>query len=394
VCSSDLVRVNEAYARACRRDISEFAGRNHFEMYPSNTKEIFDEVVRTKRPFETFARPFVYADQPERGVTYWDWTLTPVKIVSGAVDGLVFSLHETTERKMAEKRIQHLASFPALNPNPVLEIDRSGKVTFANDTTRSVLRDQGLEDTDASRFLPGNLDVVLERLGQGEGGTFEREVRMGRRTFAETLYLTPQFGTVRIYGYDITERKAFEAALTEREEQLRLFIEHAPVSLAMFDREMRYLSVSLRWMSEYGLGDRGIIGRSHYDVFPETPERWKEAHQRGLAGEVVKIAADRFERQDGSVQWLSWEIRPWHNAEGIVGGIVIFTDDITERKKAEEALQQHMEEMRRANEELERFNRVAVGRELRMIELKREINALCADAGLPLKYPLDFGASK
>lgn len=98
----NFVRVNEAYARACRRDIGDFAGRNHFEMYPSEAKLIFDEVVRTKRPFETFTREFVFPDQPGRGITYWDWTLVPILDQQGEVEYLVFSLSEVTERKRAE----------------------------------------------------------------------------------------------------------------------------------------------------------------------------------------------------------------------------------------------------------------------------------------------------
>jgi len=130
------------------------------------------------------------------------------------------------------------------------------------------------------------------------------------------------------------------------EKQLRLFIEHAPASLAMFDREMRYLSVSRRWLNDYKIGDRDLIGLSHYEVFPEIPEHWKEFHRRGLNGEVVTNESDRFERMDGSVQWLRWEVRPWHSNTGNIAGILIFTEDITERKQAEEALRRKEEEFR------------------------------------------------
>jgi PAS domain S-box-containing protein len=129
-----------------------------------------------------------------------------------------------------------------------------------------------------------------------------------------------------------------EEALRESKEQLGLFIEHAPAALAMFDSKMRYLHASRRWKVDYGLGDRELAGLSHYEVFPEIPERWKDAHRRGLAGEVLSGDADRFERVDGTVQLVRWEIRPWHESEGKVGGIVIFSEEISERKKAEEAL--------------------------------------------------------
>ena len=102
------------------------------------------------------------------------------------------------------------------------------------------------------------------------------------------------------------EREKAAEVLHKSEGRLRLFIEHAPASLAMFDREMRYLSVSRRWLHDYNLGERDLSGISHYEVFPEIPEYWKGVHRRGLAGEVLSADADRFDRSDGSVQWLRW----------------------------------------------------------------------------------------
>jgi PAS domain S-box-containing protein len=137
---------------------------------------------------------------------------------------------------------------------------------------------------------------------------------------------------------DITERKQVEAALREKEERLALFIEQAPAVLAMFDRDMCYVCASRAWRLSAHLGDRDVRGLSHYEQQPDIPERWKEAHRRGLAGEVVGAECDRWERSDGSVQWMQWEIRPWHDSAGQIGGIVIFAEDVTSRKRAEEAL--------------------------------------------------------
>ena len=145
---------------------------------------------------------------------------------------------------------------------------------------------------------------------------------------------------------DITELKRAEYALYESEKRLRLFIEHAPVALAMFDCDMRFLSVSRLWSINYHLGDRDLRGLSIYDVH-RIPERWRETHRRGLAGEVIGLEEDYYEGPDGSILWIRWEIRPWHIFSGEIGGIVIFTEDITQRKKVEEQL-------KTVNDDLER----------------------------------------
>ena len=92
---------------------------------------------------------------------------------------------------------------------------------------------------------------------------------------------------------DITDRKASEARLAEREAQLALFVENAPAAIAMFDPEMRYLAVSHRFLRDYGLPkDLNVIGRSHYEMFPQIPQRWRDVHARVLAGEELSEDED------------------------------------------------------------------------------------------------------
>ncbi|MBT1073088.1 PAS domain-containing sensor histidine kinase [Pelotalea chapellei] len=126
-----------------------------------------------------------------------------------------------------------------------------------------------------------------------------------------------------------------EALLTQ--EHLKFFIQQMPVAVAMFDREMRYLAVSRRWMEDYHLTG-SVIGLSHYDVFPEIPEKWKDVHRRGLTGEIISADEDFFVRQDGKIQWQRWEMRPWGNFNP-PDGITVFTEDITERVRDKELLQ-------------------------------------------------------
>jgi len=129
-----------------------------------------------------------------------------------------------------------------------------------------------------------------------------------------------------------------EKAYHKNQEQLHHFIRHALTPMAMFDNEMRYLAVSQRWLEPYHLDEAKMIGRTPYELFPEIPPHWKDLHRRALAGETIKCDEDRVARADGSVRWTRWEVQPWRKRDGQVGGVVIFYEEITNRKQAADAL--------------------------------------------------------
>ncbi|MFO0754627.1 MAG: EAL domain-containing protein [Thermodesulfovibrionales bacterium] len=264
---------------------------------------------------------------------------------SDIIAGLERKLKETYEELEESQRLANAGSWSWTV--------RSGAVTWSRELYRIFGRDPDLPPPpfkEHSRFftpesfarlnaavqetlhsgMPYELDLEMIR-PDGTGGWIATRGKAHRDAGGRIERLS---GIVQ----NITERKRVEEALRESEERLRLFIEHAPAALAMFDRQMRYLSASRRWMDDYGLGDRDIHGLSHYEVFPEIPGHWKEVHHRALAGEVIRADADRFERADGSEQWLRWEVRPWYDASGAIGGIVIFSEDITDLRRAEEGV--------------------------------------------------------
>lgn len=140
--------------------------------------------------------------------------------------------------------------------------------------------------------------------------------------------------------HDVTEQVKAEEALKNNERVLRLFVEHSPASIAMFDNQMRYMVYSKRFLADYDLNERNIIGLSHYEVFPEIPQRWKDIHQRGLNGEILSDDNDLFPRANGKTDWVRWEIHPWYKNENEIGGIILFSEVITERKKSADALRE------------------------------------------------------
>jgi PAS domain S-box-containing protein len=158
---------------------------------------------------------------------------------------------------------------------------------------------------------------------------------------------------------DVTQQKEaerslqrFTESLAASEELLRHLIRHTPAAVAMFDTGMRYLQASDHWITDYHLAGREIIGRSHYDIFPDMPERWRAIHQRVLAGAVERCDEDPYPRADGNLEWLQWEIRPWYKAGGEIGGLTIFTQVITSRKRAEEELRRNQDQLRESEQRL------------------------------------------
>jgi PAS domain-containing protein len=132
-----------------------------------------------------------------------------------------------------------------------------------------------------------------------------------------------------------TQLAATHAASTS---QLRLFVDREPAAIAMFDTNMRYLAASPRYLKDYRLDcvaePSAVVGHSHYDLFPEIPERWRDIHRRALAGETLSADDDPFPRADGGLDWVRWEMAPWLRVDGAIGGVMLLSEVVTARKQA------------------------------------------------------------
>jgi PAS domain S-box-containing protein len=159
---------------------------------------------------------------------------------------------------------------------------------------------------------------------------------------------------------EITEKKRAEDALRASEDLLKIFVKSVPAGVAMLDRDMRYLQVSDRWCADYSVDRSQALGRSHYELLPDVPQRWKEMHRRCLEGETLRVDEDRWDREGNRTTWICWEIRPWRTSSGVIGGILIFAEDITHRKEMEEAISG----MNRKLIESQEQERARIGREL------------------------------
>ncbi|MDR3436780.1 EAL domain-containing protein [Telmatospirillum sp.] len=131
-------------------------------------------------------------------------------------------------------------------------------------------------------------------------------------------------------------RRETERDLARTQEMMRLFIEHAPLSIAMLDRDLRYLAVSRRWMTEIACGTGDLTGCSHAKIFPDLPERWKTAYRDALAGATVGSDGEQWNRADGTTIWLRWKANPWTERDGTVGGIILSAEDVTDSRLADD----------------------------------------------------------
>jgi len=128
--------------------------------------------------------------------------------------------------------------------------------------------------------------------------------------------------------YFVAQKTAADAA---REQELRTSVMQAPVAIAMFDSDMKYMAVSKLWLDMFPRSVTDVVGHSHYKLFPHLSPHWIEAHRRGLAGETVGKELDHFSSPDLGDRWYRWEVRPWWRSKGDVGGITIFVENVTER---------------------------------------------------------------
>jgi PAS domain S-box-containing protein len=159
-------------------------------------------------------------------------------------------------------------------------------------------------------------------------------------------------GSISWYGFleDVTEQRRAETALRARTAQelriLRTFVEQAPTGMAMLDRSLRNVEASARWLSDVGLTREQTIGRPYYECVPGVPERWKEFHRRCLGGETLEGRDDLFVDAAGAEHWVNWKVAPWGDNGEETGGIVIYSEDVTDRRRAEAQARRHELEYR------------------------------------------------
>jgi PAS domain S-box-containing protein len=354
--------------------------------------EALDKHLRDGRPYHEEYRVL----RKDGGVLYWLDSGVVQKDDHGKPCAMIGAISDITEPKQTETRLSYLASFPLRNPTPVMEVDLDGDIHYTNPTASRLFPDLG----ERGLLHPWLADwaAVVRPFRDGQTSTGLRELTVGDRTYQQTLYYSTHEGFVRIYGFDITDRKQAEQALQAANERLQTQAEELDAQTeelraaneelreqeqALRDSEQRYRTVvDFTYDWEFWLRPDGhfeyispsiaqIVGRS---VEPDVPaadllkqivhpddlhSRLDHLRQEQAGADACEMEF-RIVRPDGEVRWIHHVCQPVHDAQGRFLGTRSSNRDVTKRKQAEQALQganeqlqTQAEELRAANEELQ-----------------------------------------
>lgn len=153
----------------------------------------------------------------------------------------------------------------------------------------------------------------------------------------------------------LIERDEFREQLMSERTVLKAFVFSAPAAIAMLDEKLEYLAASAKWVEDYHLGESNVLGQSLVALSPELKKQWESRLLQCLAGTVDKSEGEKIKLDGGEEQWLKWEIRPWMRSKGEVGGIIMFTEDITPQKVQAEELKKAKDVAEQASKAKEHF---------------------------------------
>lgn len=265
---------------------------------------------------------------------------------------------DTQTRRHVAKDLFH-SEFFLRNPAVVLLIDPStGAIVDANDAAVAFY---GYPQGELITMRISDLNTLPEaQLSERMAETVRdlgKRFRFTHRTRLNGLRDVDVFSSpMRVRGrsilcsiiHDVSELREKEDQLRFGERFMRQFVDEVPAAVAMFDMEMRYLLTSSRWIDDLGLPDKqSHIGKRLYDLVPNMPDHWIDAHRRGLAGERLTFDLEEVPYPDGSTRWVQWGVTPWHDQNGLVGGILIYTQDQTLSVQADRLQSRIIEERTR-----------------------------------------------
>jgi len=347
-----LLRVNRAFISALGHSEEELLKRPFLDfVHPDDhdsTVAVMSALVEGK-DVVGFRNRYIRADAT---CISWEWH-------ARAVDGIIHAIaRDVTSLEASERELLRTNEFLDMAGKMAKvgywEINLEDTTLFWSHVTRQIhevqddflpVMEEGINFYREGRSRELITEAVGRSLSTGEPYDVELELVTAKgnikwvRAIGNTEFKDGK--CVRAFGtfQDIDEHK--RAALLREQ-----FITEAPVAIAMLDKDMRYIAVSQKWVDDYGLKGETLKGRSHYEIFPEIGEHWKQIHRKCLNGAVRSNDEDAFPRADGTTTWLKWKVQPWYSAVDKVGGLIMHTEDITAAMETREQLRRSEEQFR------------------------------------------------
>ena len=368
-------------------------------LHPEDRKRIDQIIRKTLRPdnngdYAAEFRTIGIQDGKERwlaarGRALFNGSGNPVRLIGTTLD--------ITESKQAESEIERLASFPQLNPNPIIEIDNIGQITFCNSAALEVMEKAGINDIGA--FIPPDLKEILGAMKNKQLQVYYREIDILEFTFGEYIQRVPHFQTIRIYATDITarkqaekelkqaygemelrvmertaklanavhalqkeivERKRAEAALITSADEIQDLYDHAPCGYHSLDKNgliVRMNATELRWL---GYTKDEVVGKLKLTdlMTASSIKRFKETFPKLKSKGQIYDLEQELLRKDGTILPVSLSATAIYDSNGnfVMSRSTAF--DISERKQAEIALHTEAAERLRTLEQLRQKDRI------------------------------------
>lgn len=312
---------------------AEAVGRKCYEVYKDNKRQC--DLCPLKRPIKVGQTQTIEVSGVMNGKTF---LISHSGIQLSGSEHILEIYRDITEREQLEKKMDHLASFPRLNPNPIIETDAEGNVMFFNAATLELLKKLGAE-YNVNILLPADLAKIFTLLKQSASGrNFHREINIKDRVFSEDIFLPKNLEVMRIYIMDVTEQRNGQERLAQEHKIIDTIIENTDTQLVYFDSDFNYVWVNSAYAAACGLSAGELAGRNYFALFSDQGNEILFRRARSN-GEIVKVKAKAVsfdgQPQLGVTYW-DWQLTPVKDSGGAIQGFVYSTIDVTENKTAEE----------------------------------------------------------
>jgi PAS domain S-box-containing protein len=283
------------------------------------------------------------------------WHNTVLHDAQGNIIGTLSSGEDITERKRVEEEIEKLASFPNLNPMPIVEVDQKVQPTYTNPAAQHIFPDLNKKQV-KHPFLDG-LKSYFSELQKTRQKYLFREIEVDSSWYSQIISLAdPEY--IRIYAIDITKRKRAEDTLRETSLFLRSILDSSSsISIIFTDFEQNILFWNKGAENIFGYKPEEVVDRHTIDIlYPDEGDTKQTVEEirsyilnqkRGLRRELKEVTKDK------RILWISLTSTPRFDEHGNVIGILGIGEDITERKQAQEALRESEKRFRKVVETME-----------------------------------------